>query len=302
MKRKLIISICFVIIIQIGLLFPWPFKSLPLPVRELLNALHLPLLLVVTLWFAWLLDFRKRLLPALYAASFAILIELLQPLTGRSAELEDLINSGLGILLAELILFIQLQTPVRRRMGWYGTGLVFLYLFLAPVFPPFAAYLGFKQQFPILSEFNAPWYRYLWVAGLNGKDALACSIEYETKGDLPFLCRVQYPGLNTIQFTPGRMDWSEYTGLEFDIENTGKPFDLHIRIDDSEACSDYHCRFNSVLTIPAGRNTLTVSLSENDSNHNLQRQNIIRVVLFTTEAAPGDAFKLYRLEVIKTAG
>lgn len=301
MNRKLIISICFVPVVLIGLLYPWPFKSLPLPLRELLNALHLPLLVVITLWLAWLFNFKKYLLPALFALSFAILIELIQPLTGRSAELEDIVNSGLGILLAELILFMRLQTPVRRRMGWYGTGLVFLYLFLAPIFPPTAAYLGFKQQFPVLSNFNDPWYRYFWVAGLNGDDTLYCTIDYETKGDLPFFCRITQPGLNTIQFTPGHMDWSDYTALEFDIENNGNPFDLNIRIDDSETCRDYHCRFNRTLSLPEGRNILTISLAESDSRHQLQLTNIIRIVLFTNDVAPGNAFKLYRLEVLKAA-
>jgi hypothetical protein len=302
MYGKFIPSSLAAAIILAALFIPWPFRTLPLPARELLDAMHLPLMLGITLWIAWLFDFKASVLKVCSLALFLeLLIEIVQPLTGRSAELRDIINGLIGILLT-LPILVQLKAGKERlKMTIAGCTTVALFLLLAEALPPSTAYMGFRSQYPILSDFDDPWYKYLWHSGFDGNEGLDCQVEYGHENRIPFACKATQPGINSVEFSPGPMDWSAYQVLAVDVSNPGEAFELHIRVDDSESCKDYSCRFTYVAMVPPGRTVLKVPFTrpgENSNQHILNLTNIIRLVLFTKDVEVGRSFYLNSLQLI----
>jgi hypothetical protein len=94
------------------------------------------------------------------------------------------------------------------------------------------------------------------------------------------------------------MDWEGYSTLTFVIENPGEPFIVHFRIDDASSCIDYQCRYNHVVELVTGENTVHIPLDEiRSETRSLDLSSIVRVILFTDDVPVDTFFRLHRVEL-----
>lgn len=271
-----------------------------MPVRYMLDSSHMLLFFAVTIFIKGSFSQVTALHASLSALAIAILIEFLQPLTGRSAEFHDFIFDCIGIGLAWILLQWQQEDTYRRSAMTVGVSLLLGIVFLVSIIPPTAAYMAYRNNLPVLSDFSQPWYKYLWTSGLNGSDQLTCRVHDKVDQPSSFVCSTTQEGLNTIQFTPGIMNWTPYAELLLDVDNPGVPFDLHVRVDDTGPCSEYACRFNHVVRLAAGENKVLIPLKNDsfaDPQENINMAAIVRVVLFTRDVPVNTILKIHRMSL-----
>ena len=252
---------------------------------EVFDAGHFLLLGAMTLLIYGLLprgprpDWRRITFSIAIATILALLTEWLQPLAGRTASSEDLINGLLGITSATvgLILWRQPSAWWLRLLHAVGSVLVLASL-LIPALGELRGILWRVDNFPQLARCEDRAERRLW-RGLGGSQipTVACSADHASEGDRSLRVATSggpWPG---VRYNAGNRDWSPYRHWRADVYNPGQATQLNIRIDDDRDCREYDQRFNGSFQLDSGWNQLRVPIEDIATGPRERRLRVERV-------------------------
>ena len=235
------------------------------------DFLHVPAFVIVTfaLYFGLpatlgLSRNGQRLMTALLAVALGALVELVQMISGGSAELGDVARDAGGTAIA-MLLFPALdkgrRVRVRRSLG--GAALFLVAAFLAPTIADLVDEARADRQFPVLAEFASPseLSRFQWpptahasIASIwDPEEGRMRALRLELKPD-------PYPGLS-FKFFP--RDWRGWGALLLVCTNpVASPLRLTVRVDDMEHNEDYDDRYNRSFELDPGRREIRIPLRE----------------------------------------
>ena len=288
-------------------LWPCPMRLPELFWNSVLDALHFPVFAAVGLVVHWALPQRHRpLLPhslfsAGLAALFALLIELVQPLFGRTASLTDLVNGLLGIATGVggvLVWRLPVRGTWRVVFLWASAGCALSAFF--PVFAGAHAALWRQARFPILGDFESDTELRLWRAQGGAEQggrptAVRRTDAWATRGKWSLQVQLGEGGWPGVNYAAGDSNWAGHKALRLSVLNPGPPFELCVRIDDDGDCSRQRQRFGRTVSLVKGVNELRILTEEIRSapaERELDLASIRRVVLVVVGAAAGRTFML----------
>jgi VanZ family protein len=238
---------------------------------RLMDAVHLPGFFALTMFahrfWPWeAQSCRRRIRAALAVAVFCAAVEIIQPLTGRSASLVDLLNGIAGILLAFILLAS--ADSVRRTT----TRIVFIPVAVACVaaafLPAWRESAGMRWRaanFPLLADFENDNELLLWPQS-GEETTLARVPEHAANGRhslrVSTAAGATWPG---VRLLAGGRDWSAYQSLALEIWNDGPAFALTLRVDDD---------FYRDLQLAPGWNHIRIPLSEIAASPSARRLNL----------------------------
>jgi len=286
-------------------LAPLPDKLTDSPVgRRSLDAAHLPLFALASggvLWFVRSLRSEGALLRAvgkrkqgvaacLVAALFvgiAALVEIIQPVTGRSASLTDFLYGAIGAIIGAWWVARRNSWSIPEKGGFLTFCLVSLLLVSWPIEMARQYSLKLGNAFPRLLVGEASVDREFWqpVGGAQLEFLNRLSGASETEA-VRLRVRTEPGGSSGVNFRPtdSAADWSGWSELVLRISGEGGaplPFKLGLKIEDTRS-SNHSTRFNSSIEI--GENTQTVRVPLADISSGLaDLTRITRMAFFVSD-------------------
>lgn len=257
-------------LVILGLLvgfLPWPGEGRDFwAIHKFYDFLHFPAFAALgALWCLGLrgdpdvLRWRVRLVAG--TAILAILMEWLQPLTGRSASMVDALHSLAGLAVG----VAGTHESLRRAWRWSILGLAAFVVALGAleVLGNALAIRHREQSLPVLGDFETQLELRLWHP--QGTDLHHCSRvsrvhcpELSGRGSLAVEPGPEdFPG---VRFKTGSLDASHYEWILFRIHNPGKPLELIFRVDDAGSIPGSLHRFSHVLQVPTGTSSFRLPL------------------------------------------
>jgi hypothetical protein len=234
------------------------------------DFLHVPGFAIVTsaLYFALpptpgLSRNGQRLMTALLAVTLGALVELVQMISGGSAELGDVVRDAGGVAIATVLVYA-LDHGRRRRVRWSAAvvALGIAAAFLSPTIADLIDEAVAWRQFPVLADFR-------WSSELNrfrfAREARASLVTIQSSAGSARALRLElapgtYPGFS-FQFFP--RDWRSWREFILVCTNQGAaPLRLTLRIDDMGHNENYADRYNRSFDMDPGRNVIRVPLRE----------------------------------------
>ncbi|WP_339673484.1 carbohydrate binding domain-containing protein [Dasania marina] len=239
-------------------------------------------------------DLRSEAIEALlYPLLFGLLIELIQPLFTRTADISDLAKNGIGSLLAFCWLSRHLAQPKPRSLLLkIFSLLVFLFMLKPYMLSRYDEHLA-KQSFPLLSDVSShsELARFQPI-GIHTQINLAKQAAHLPSPALAIQInnKERYSGVSLAHF-PG--DWRGYQQLKLSLYlDGGHSQQLTLRIHDRlhpKGGNEYNDRFNQKITLSPGWNHLSINLAEVAQapvQRAMDMANIIGLSLFMIEATP----------------
>ncbi len=268
---------------------------------HLMDAAHLPAFFALTLFahafWPWeTTQCKRRLFAAGGVAAVSGVIEIIQPLTGRTMGLTDFVNGMMGILIALLFLATQ-RTLFRVLLIPLAAGCV-----VAAFFPAWKESAGMRWRaanFPLLADFEIDDELRLWIGtGLGNvrNDGAAVDRVREHASHGEWSLRVvtttssPWPGVRLLN---GGQDWRGKKALAFDVWNDGPAFTLSVRIDDDFPHQQYHDRYNDSFEVIPGANHIVIPVEDiatKPKNRRLNLAGIERTILYVNEPKSAHTF------------
>lgn len=289
-------------VVAVLLLAPIGFPGRPRWFYYLVDLQHLPLFGLAAWWGASLLV--KRGFCSLYVWGSVLLggslvMEILQPLTGRYFEWLDLALNACGIGLSLHWWSIWHQKKGRLRRSVIGSALLLVFLLL-----PEGVYIWdghqARTQFPVLADFEGRLDSGRWEERgvelhrvADPRNALSHVGEIVVTDN-----EVPYPG---IHLREAAYDW---TGLDDLLVTVGvpgpKPVKIAFRIDDRADGPAYADRFQYETTLEPGWHTLKFSraLLHTPAGNALAIEHIYCLSFFFTQAALGDRVYIDDVQIV----
>lgn len=231
------------------------------------------------------------------AVSLALLIELFQPLAGRSAALGDILLGTAGCF-SVVAVYLGLRTASDRARRWLvATAGILLLVSVLPLLLMLGDSWSARRAFPVIDSFERPVELGRWVAeGCT----ISQSADHVTHGDYAMRLEVipteeRYPSAFVAD---GIMDWRGYQRLTLDVylEGGGSRV-LWVRADD-RANPPYHERAQVAVDIKAGANRIAIdvpSFARLPGGRTLDLGHIITLGIFLDGAQPGDVLYIDQL-------
>lgn len=246
---------------------------------------------------------RAVLLPTLGGtALLAIVIEVVQPLTGRSASLEDALNGLAGILLAGLAALLH-----ERRAGllpWMTALSLTILAFVAaglPLVRAVSLHRARTHALPRIASFEEPWEAHFFEPSEPNKSELALVPAPGRSGTALRFAAI--PGAyRGVAYRAQGLSLEGWSSLVFAVYLEGaSEGGINVRIDDDEDCREHDNRFNKTIPVKPGWNEVRIEVDEvraGPQNRTLNVTAIDRIVFFLTpdDDAPGLILDDIRLE------
>ncbi len=253
-----------------------------------MDSVHVPFFAGITVLFYFSMrpEFTSRtrriLFAAIAAISWAGAVELIQPYTGRSESIIDFRNGTAGVAFAALGLAFPRGIPV------IAAGVLAVYV--ATLQPAWLELRGIHwrtSHFPLLGDFESDDEMKVWIAP-DADDNKPCNtrlnrVELHASSGTHSLevtaVGLGYPG---VRYLAERQDWRAYSAFAFDVFNPGEPFDLSLRIDDSNS-TNRSDRYSAAIPLNAGWNHIRIPIAQiagAPSARLLRLGSIERVVFF----------------------
>lgn len=218
------------------------FVKIPIALRRhpaispLGDQFHVVLMAVIALLVYWRGPWRGRLWHATLAAVISgALVEVLQPLFGRSALLKDFLLDLVGI---GIVVGLILWKGYRRRAG---LALMWVLLLSVPAqlyYLPGVIAAGYhsRRTFPLITDFESGLDHWIWSENFHTRLAYV-GVPDGPDGPTGVLRATggppdHWPGVKLRRFPH---DWSDYRALEFDVRVVIAPGDsvpMSLRLDD----------------------------------------------------------------------
>jgi len=272
-------------------------------IRVTLDAGHLPAFLLFAAVTFNVISGHTKQSPyratALLCLIIILLIELLQPLVGRTPSFADIALgiTGVALTLSGYYLWRDLHLWWPRVL--HGVLLLAVTVVIAlPVWQQWQGIWRQYQQFPLLGDFEQEADLIAWRAqgeSSRGKSAATRSADHATHGQ--YSLRVSSVGgdWSGVNWSGIESDWRNYQQLAFDVYNPAGSFKLHVRIDDDSDSHRYEARYNSIWNVRTGWNAIAIRIDTIAAGPRWQPLNmraIRRVVLFTGKNASTREFYL----------
>lgn len=228
------------------------------------------------------------------AVSLALLIEIIQPLAGRTAAFADVLLGTAGSF-AVVAVYLALRSASDRARRWLiGTGILLLLASGLPLGLVIVDRLTARSLFPMIDSFERPVDLGRWKPEGG---SLSQVEEHATHGRYAMRLTVEdpnerYPGL---LLADGRMDWRAHRRLAFDVylEASGSR-KLWVRLDD-RMFPPFTDRAQTELDVKPGANRIVLDLpvfAVTPTGRPLDLDRIEAVGIFLDGAQPGDALFL----------
>jgi hypothetical protein len=227
--------------------------------NAVLDGLHLPVALIMTLLLAWTIPPRwprqsRALIAVAVMGVAAGGVEMVQPLVGRSAQQSDLVLGAVGALLAGAAFISR------------GRARIVVFVICAGVLtlnalPSARAWLSVRERilsFPVLFEQSQSELAVHWHATGDERSAARRLIATESGALLALEVRGPWEGL---RYEAGDQDWRGYDRLELRVLNQGPRVDYRLRVDDRSESGD-GTRSNHVLVLEPGMNEISFPVED----------------------------------------
>lgn len=304
-----LLAVCLAVVF----LVPLPYEPHHRLLFTLLsNASHLPILAATTAALYYLGFARRRLLwIALAACAMAVLVEVVQPLVGRTAGWRDLLSGGLGVAIA--VAAVVVWRPGRHPALRWAHGLVacaLLLVVLAPAWTEWRTIRWRERAFPVLADFEEAADLLPWEIRGGTREApssIARTDEFATSGRMGLRVSLGAGQRAGLRYAAGSMNWEPYTTLRFDIFNPGTAFRLGLLIDDWGDEEGPRQAYVRGFVLKPGLNEFRLPMSEireGPRPHKLDLTTITRLSLFPRIGEPPRVYFLdnMRLEMGPRSG
>jgi hypothetical protein len=195
---------------------------------------------------------------AAMAFALAVVIEPIQDLVGRSANLDDLIRGTFGIALS---MSWRLSAAIRPSWRRWALRLAALGVCggipLAGAWPTLADAVASYQAFPVLADFSS---REQWRRWKIDGCQLNCEPRAEGLGVGMLRSFADSKRPPSIILFPILRDWSRYDGLNVEFELDGDPLAITLSVRDGRRVKPPRRRFDRFGTYAAGRHRVTLDL------------------------------------------
>lgn len=268
------------------------------------DFLHTPIffLSVIGIWYLLGETRNAQLLAGGGCLLAATLIEVIQPIFGRSESMTDIQNGYLGILLALIVISLS------RTRSWVLSAIlspVLLFFFILPLGPAWKERALQKRRvarLPLIADFEIPedLKTFAAIAEEEPKESLEKTSEAHS-GQFALEIKTTPFQFSGAELRLESMDWSDYKALSFYVR-AEEPFSLQLRIDDWGDCSGFDSRFNLAVDLSAGWNHVEVPLSaiENaPAKRKLNIRQLRRMLMFREASQTVWTFVLDDLKLIK---
>lgn len=259
------------ILLAIALLAATVFLLFPISndtqfLQALLNSGHVWLFLALTLLSLIIFKPQSLLsfaLIVIFILGFSAAIELIQPMTGRSSNIQDMLMNGVGIFAALLLytaaVLSQLVNTYRIWMALAATLIVVVSL-LKPAVHLAANYS--LPPLPVIANFESTFSK-LKIESLGAASYTIISPRKATvlqsNALLVDFIPSQYSGFRIIE-PPN--NWTAYDSFHFEVYNANnEAYNLELRIDDVHHNTEFSDRFNVSLAIEPGENTIRIPIA-----------------------------------------
>jgi VanZ family protein len=271
-------------------------------VQRCFDALHLPLfalaagavLGVVLTCMAGTWDARKRRFISLVVAGgfvgIAGLVEVIQPMTGRSASWSDFFYGAIGAGLGVWWVSRRKLWSGHEKGGFFLTALLALAVVGLPVFLASQHSRQLTESFPQLLVEEPAGNLAFWH-GEGGAEMEVMPSATEQGGASSLRVATRPHASSGVNFRPnaGAADWSEYQHLVLQVFSVDEaPLTLGLKIEDFES-SDHSTRFNHSIPLSRGRHEVRIALGE-ISPEQLDLSRVKRLALFVSGNEPARSF------------
>ncbi len=254
-------------------LFPFPSGGNKFLWKHVFDAGHFAMFFLlcvgIYLWLRQQATPAKEIIRSLFFSTLvAASIEIIQPLTGRSASFVDLLNGFLGALTASYLL------AVFERVGLRYTipralllGILVQAVVLIPSYQAWRALEIRDQHFPQLGYFDKPQSLSVWRS-MNSKNnptpAKTRLVLLPGEHPSPALWVSSFQDTwSGVYYDGGAQDWSAYRFLVFETFNPqDEALEISLRVDDTEDCQKYANRFNRTIRIAPGHDVQRLDLDD----------------------------------------
>lgn len=232
--------------------------------------------------------------------SIGIIVEMLQGLTQRDANLDDITRNLFGILagLCFLAGFQQIgKCSGRAVIVSLAAGSFLLLMGVYPLFQLSWHYLERKNAFPVIIDFNRQWSSSF--VRFNNAEIINTVDNRHVEGAEMRLVQFnpgKYPGMSVIELEP---DWSGYNSLRITMfSGHKKNIALVLRVHDKVHNQGHEDRFNKRLVVEPGLNEFDMPLDkirQGPVQRELDLANIAGVILFFNDLNDGVQIELGNL-------
>jgi VanZ family protein len=222
---------------------------------------------IVTLWILnkgkWPSRGKNQYMWAwVIISSFGALTECIQAfIPYRHFRLGDILTDSLGAAVFLTLTYSFQKDVTHKGVTILRNGLLVLMIVRAyPIFIATVDTWNMKNDFPVLSSFEAPFEIPRWI---SKESTMQPSSLHATDGVYTLKVNLHpgiYPGISLDYFVE---DWRGYNSLSFDVFIEGfSPLELSIRINDRKHNEEFMDRYNKSFLLRPGHNHISVSLSE----------------------------------------
>ncbi len=268
-----------------------------------LDALHFVFFALFTWWLLRALQHyqikKATLATGLLVFVVMSLIEIIQPMFGRSASITDLASGAAGALATLFVcaLWQRQKTLLRKIFLLFLPAISFSVTATGAAEEWYAVYWR-HQQMPLLGSFETTTEMHLWhAAGYadGGASEIVPVTEYAADNNHSLRITTQAGSWSGAWYQAGGLDWSDYQYLTMAIYNPSHDFQLNVRIDDARPSPQYSKRINTPVTVTQGWNNVAINLHQaaaNVKSADFDMTSIQKIVLFTNKSAPSLTFYL----------
>ncbi len=219
-------------------------------------------------------------LGVLVSIFIAALIEVIQPIFGRSEQFDDLITGGIGALYGGLGGALFLKRKNIKIFALYLALLLPIAVFLLREVPrAYSADAYRRQHYPRLGDFEDELEMLFWSSEKHilPEDLPARVEANPATGGFALHIRGRQGMWIPAMYAAGKQDWSKFTELRFSAFNPGAPFPLLVRVDDDGDCKEVSGRFNIQVSMKTGNAQYAIPMEKILNGPKSRKLNISKI-------------------------
>ena len=215
---------------------------------------------------------RSYAVAFLFTLGLSLLAEFLQIITPRDANIGDVFLNALGAALFLGAGLLWTNQEFSERSGRWHKRLRLIFLVVSVIIVAFLAYpvvvltideIQIKTSFPVIASFETEREMKRWNTGNN---ELSLSEEYVNEGKYSLRVALSPGRFSGISMTRPPSDWRGFDSFDFTVFNpSNKNLMLMLKIFDWDHKYKYNDRFNRLVRISPGKNSISIPLQEIES-------------------------------------
>ncbi len=265
--------------------------------ERLADAFHIPIGIVTTVAIYLILRKVERLpqnvrlsplLAAILTTVTAGLVEVIQPLVGRSCSLVDIQNGVFGAIIACFTITLINRPVTTPQSAIFSTVAALLTIYsLVPAWQAFENKLYQLALLPLLFVADQDLPPYIEPIGISKSEKLTLeSVLLPSTKTLKMLTISTVPEkYSGVLYRANGLEWRKSNALELVLFNPYSSYlHLGIRIDDYQDCREFEDRFNREIDIPPGLSTTSITMEEianGPKTRKLDTDQVRRLLIFS---------------------